>query len=79
MVSITPEVEFHIRQNFTWTRLPTSVKAVGPAQDRRLHTLWVNVRMNPRTRVDVDAKKKTYSDTVVPGTLSRSMIDEEST
>ncbi len=29
MVSITPEVEFHIRQNFPWTKLPSSVKAVG--------------------------------------------------
>lgn len=29
MVSITPEVEFHIRQNFPWTKLPSSVKAVS--------------------------------------------------
>jgi len=27
MVSISPDVEFHIRQNYAWSRLPPSVKA----------------------------------------------------
>jgi len=48
MVSISPDVEFHIRQNYAWSRLPPSVKAVSgktvslsPRLKIKLVMIWI--------------------------------------
>lgn len=44
MVSITPEIEFHVRNNDPWSKLPLSVKQVRLIYFKKLLVPFINVQ-----------------------------------